>query len=373
MGKSQEISIVLDCNADKTFFAGQNVTGHVHVRTMKRTKIKGIRLEVSGKAETYWTEGNGDDDIKLYYYGTEDYMDFKKLLIRSPRDDVEMYVEPSVCKFPFSFMLSSDLPQSCECSYGSIRYKAKAVIDRQKKINDEAEVLFNVIRTLDLNKEPPQLREPLVLYSETPAIGCCVRGFIEINATVNRGCFVPGETLLIDGEIANRTNINIKHSKITIYQRTEYWSTIENKNSSHTSSNKILAAFKRPFLRRGRTDSWNNIAFVIPVVSSSRLDGCRIMNIQYFVKIAPTFQGCYKKNSDVSREIVIGDIPLQVYYQPSVVTSQPMGLPVPYDKSVGHMPPATVPILGFDTTAEVKAEVKACNQDEKDLPEIHVF
>lgn len=74
------------------------------------------------------------------------------------RDDVEMYVEPSVCKFPFSFMLSSDLPQSSECSYGSIRYKAKAVIDRQKKINDEAEVLFNVIRTLDLNKEPPQLR-----------------------------------------------------------------------------------------------------------------------------------------------------------------------------------------------------------------------
>jgi len=61
-------------------------------------------------------------------------------------------------------------------------------------------------------------QEPLVLYSETPAIGCCVRGFIEINATVNRGCFVPGETLLIDGEIANRTNINIKHSKITIYQ-----------------------------------------------------------------------------------------------------------------------------------------------------------
>lgn len=65
----------------------------------------------------------------------------------------------------------------------------------------------------------------------------------------------------------------------------EYWATIENKNSSHTSSNKILATFKRPFLRRGRTDSWNNIAFVIPVVSSSRLDGCRIMNNRYFVKV----------------------------------------------------------------------------------------
>jgi len=38
---------------------------------------------VSGKAETYWTEGNGDDDIKVSYYGTEVYMDFKKLLIRS--------------------------------------------------------------------------------------------------------------------------------------------------------------------------------------------------------------------------------------------------------------------------------------------------
>jgi len=44
MGKSKEISILLDCNADKTFFAGQNVSGHVHVRTMKRTKIKGRPL-----------------------------------------------------------------------------------------------------------------------------------------------------------------------------------------------------------------------------------------------------------------------------------------------------------------------------------------
>lgn len=63
------------------------------------------------------------------------------------------------------------------------------------------------------------LQEPLVIHSETPASGrCCVGGFTEINATINRGCFVPGETMRIDGEIVNHTNANIKYSKITIWQ-----------------------------------------------------------------------------------------------------------------------------------------------------------
>jgi len=63
------------------------------------------------------------------------------------------------------------------------------------------------------------LQEPQVIHSEAPASGCCcVAGFAEINVTINRGCFVPGETIFIDGEIANRTNTNVEYSTITLIQ-----------------------------------------------------------------------------------------------------------------------------------------------------------
>ena len=69
-----------------------------------------------------------------------------------------MYLEPSVCNYPFSFILPPELPQSFDDITGHIRYRAKAVIDRPMKIDDKAEVLFTVIRLLDLNREPPHLR-----------------------------------------------------------------------------------------------------------------------------------------------------------------------------------------------------------------------
>jgi len=69
-----------------------------------------------------------------------------------------MYLEPSVTKYPFSFILPPELPQSFEGKIGNVRYKAKAVIDRPLKIDDEAEVSLTVIRVLDLNLEPSHLR-----------------------------------------------------------------------------------------------------------------------------------------------------------------------------------------------------------------------
>lgn len=43
---------------------------------------------------------------------------------------------------------------------------------------------------------------------------------------------------------------------------------------------------------------------------------------------------------------MIGDIPLRNDFQPSVVTSQPMGYPPSYDMAVSYRPPTNVSILG---------------------------
>ena len=62
-------------------------------------------------------------------------------------------------------------------------------------------------------------QEPLVMHGQPEASGCCwVSGVTEISATINRGCFVPGETLSIDGQIVNWTNANISYSTISLVQ-----------------------------------------------------------------------------------------------------------------------------------------------------------
>jgi len=77
--------------------------------------------------------------------------------------DSVMYLEPSVTKYPFSFVLPPELPQSFEDKIGHIRYKAKAVIDRPLKIDDKADVSFTVIHLVDLNLEPSHLRVSISL------------------------------------------------------------------------------------------------------------------------------------------------------------------------------------------------------------------
>jgi len=58
-----------------------------------------------------------------------------------------------------------------------------------------------------------------MMSGQSMALGCCCGdGVIEISITINRGCFVPGETMRIDGEIVNRTNSDIKHSTIALVQ-----------------------------------------------------------------------------------------------------------------------------------------------------------
>src|SRR5688572_26720671 len=62
-------------------------------------------------------------------------------------------------------------------------------------------------------------QEPLVIRSETPASGlCCVNGFAEINANINTGGFVKGDTMRIEGEIVNRSNTNIKFLELALVQ-----------------------------------------------------------------------------------------------------------------------------------------------------------
>jgi hypothetical protein len=56
-------------------------------------------------------------------------------------------------QFPFKFTLPQSIPSSFEGSYGNIRYRMRAIIERPWTYDHEVVTLFTVIHIIDLNVE----------------------------------------------------------------------------------------------------------------------------------------------------------------------------------------------------------------------------
>ena len=72
--------------------------------------------------------------------------------------DSEMSLRAGVHTFPLNFVMPNDIPSSFVGSYGYIKYKFRAVVNRIKRLDDSTEIPVTVIRTLNLNNEPPEVK-----------------------------------------------------------------------------------------------------------------------------------------------------------------------------------------------------------------------
>lgn len=70
----------------------------------------------------------------------------------------EITLQPGVQTCPLSFVLPNNVPSSFHGAYGFTRYKMKVVVDRINRLNDSIEIPIIVIRQLNLNNEPPEMK-----------------------------------------------------------------------------------------------------------------------------------------------------------------------------------------------------------------------
>ena len=62
-----------------------------------------------------------------------------------------------------------------------------------------------------------------MVLGERPAVGCCyycccIKGLPDIELRINRGCFVPGETIFVNGQVVNNSNTSIEKTEINFIQ-----------------------------------------------------------------------------------------------------------------------------------------------------------
>lgn len=331
------LAIVLDGSVDRepgspnTYYAGQQVSGHVFVQTPEPIKMRGIRLKLSGKAKLSWSEGS--DKNRRSYSGLERYPVLDLDLCGSRSKDSEMVLDPGEYRYQFSVHLSPELPASYEAESiaAHIRYKAKATIDKPWAIDETVKVAITVLHPLDLNLEPPATVEPVVMQGQGQGC-CCFRGFVDYDVLVNRGCFVGGETIFFNGHVTNGTRSNMLKISVKLNQKIEYYATdgygTLYTSKKHATRSKTIESFtKEGGLLPGQEDDLNNLSLLVPSVGLPvRLDGCKVIVVKYLAEVVFHFRGACN-NVCVERPIVIGNIALR---QDHKMAAEKHGFGMPY-------------------------------------------
>lgn len=170
-----------------------------------------------GYSKCKWNEekGSGNGGSVVTNRGYESYIkeDFDLL---ENFDDKSVEMKSGQHTFKVSYALSSNLPTSFKCKYGSIKYKVCVTISRPWKLKSCYEFPFTIIRPTNLNSENSSLRtsikkelsknfkldftsDPLFLSAEIPFSG-----------------YVPGQSISVNVNVNNQSGTHVKEVKISL-------------------------------------------------------------------------------------------------------------------------------------------------------------
>lgn len=290
----------------RVFLAGQVLSGTVNVCFAKPTKIRGIRLHLDGNAKSFWDEKHGKSKTK--YRARETYINQTLLLFGAMNDSIT-HPEGSFT-YPFNFPLQAELPSSYEGRRGYVRYFCKATIDRPWKFDESTKEPFTVVHHFDCNQISNALNPIYEHHTGTIQGCCCEDGSVTVDLHINKTAFVPGEPLVYDIEINNNSGNLIDQLYLMLRQVSTFTGYSDNLFSSgkphfHPKVENF-SLFNQPVSINKNSREKYSGASTIPSLPPSVLEGCSIINIQYFVMLKiPSGWGALK----IEKEIVIGSIP----------------------------------------------------------------
>ncbi|XP_060068921.1 arrestin domain-containing protein 3-like [Ylistrum balloti] len=319
------------------FYPGQIVQGNVYVEVESDTKVREIRLRFRGYADVHWTEqkssGSGKNrrTYTKHYRNHETYFDtITKVLMPGPGED-QLIMKPGPYTYPFSMQLPAQCATSFEGQYGRVRYYLQAVVDRPWAFDNEHFHPFTVIQLLDLNTRPESTNTVTNQGSKTLCCLCCESGPITANLYLNRIGFVPGEKIIVQGEVTNHSRRAMKNHQINLLMNVNYHA----RSKSRTVQTEV-AELRKLEIPAGESDHWNGEGLVVPPLPASGLPGCRIISIDYTVELQVVPTGIAFDLS-VPVGVLIGSIPLRsVVQQYGVPMNKP---PPPAPPSVNPLAP----------------------------------
>ncbi|XP_033343075.2 arrestin domain-containing protein 2 [Megalopta genalis] len=315
---------------------GESVTGNIIVNTSEEKSVRGLYFIAKGAASVYWTESSSstDSDGKSTstsdsYSASEHYFTIKGNVLGSSESDSRVEIKEGYHQYPFMFQLPCNIPSSFENFYGNIRYTVKAVIDRPWKFDHECKVAFTVISVLDLNANRDKC---LGIYDEAQKnlyCCCCRLGSMNVTIRIPSSGYVPGQLINTSMNFGTASS-QVPVSKIStkLERVTRFHATTKSRTENFEISS---SSYSGPF----STHTVANLEIRVPPTPPSNLSFCRIIDMDYYLKVIVHFPGAHV-NVQRRYPLLIGSIPLYVapsapHESPSIAKESvaPMPMPLP--------------------------------------------
>ncbi|KAF0298973.1 Arrestin domain-containing protein 17 [Amphibalanus amphitrite] len=182
--------------------------------------------------------------------------------------------------FPFQLGLPLGVPSTFLGKHGWVQYFCRAAIKEESGLVHKNQQVFIVMSPIDLNLEPPALAEPFHCEVEHKlGMSCISSGPVLCRLKLDRGGFVPGESIGIWATINNRSKVTIKRTTASLTETIHYLS----KNKVVNTEVRELCRVSRGKVRPADSDDWKNEQLVVPPLPPSNLRGCHLIAIQYNV------------------------------------------------------------------------------------------
>nr|XP_045625949.1 arrestin domain-containing protein 17-like isoform X1 [Procambarus clarkii] len=277
----------------RAYVSGQDVVGRVVVWADSVTSCRAILVKSKGYAKVEWGEESPQNSEEVY---------FENIVTIWSGTSHGDNLPAGEYGFPFQFKLPPKIPRSFEGTYGHIRYVIEAKAEIPWGTDQLSSVFFNVECKYDLSEHRTSSDSLMFHKEQSVCCCCCEQGPVIISLCAEKTDYIPGEYVLLTGEVTNRAGWHIESAEITLHETITY-----KINEATKIKREILQRVRRPGILTGETDIWLSVPIHIPD-SAVCLQYCSIMTALYAVKI--TFSMGFCSTASVKQNITIGTVPV---------------------------------------------------------------
>ncbi|XP_026465157.1 arrestin domain-containing protein 2-like [Ctenocephalides felis] len=268
--------LVLFDNTSLLYFPGQFLSGRVLLELQEDIPTLGLHFHVIGEGVV---KVRSSRDVRTR--DRENYIDFRMRLLGEPGQGATV-LSPGIHSFPFKLGLPLGLPSTFLGKHGWVQYYCRAALREPHGVTHKNQQVFIVMNPVDLNLEPPVLAQPYrcAVSHKVGGVACVGGGALVCDVSLDRGGYVPGETVLINATVTNDSGITIKNIRAALTETIEYKA---QGKIVRTERRELAAITRGGRIRPGETCKWRKEPLHVPPLPPTNLRGCHLMDVKYDV------------------------------------------------------------------------------------------
>lgn len=291
---------VVFSNSTGRYFEGDMVDGQVVVDLKEDIVIENLQIIFRGTAVVQWPEEGGGSTV-LNSRGGRRRRRGSRLNADESMTDEEQYLNQMIClytrennpqngilvsagkhSYPFAIQLPEVLPSSFRGDYGYLTYTATAVLERPFLSQIVVSKEFSVSSVVDLGSLNQDIMRPVhTVDRESLGLCCFETGNVMCDWRLERRGFIPGDEIVINGEIQNNSNLRITRSKASLVQHTRY----QGPSGNVIYQRKQMTKLDKSEVPAGTIGFWRERMTVPPNLPQTGLKGCNLISLSYTLKL----------------------------------------------------------------------------------------